>query len=261
METEKRRAVREGLDAFLRDAMPALIGVFAHEVVDYLRGMEATAELLVDALGVEGTDILRARKLAALLLQSMPRAIQAASAFLVIYRSPDQDCCALDPCEVLRDTVRLCRRQCHDAGVEISLRPCKEQVVIIGNHYWLALAFSSLIRNGIESYCVRRMGPGKTENTETIGVESRVVSGNYVVTVSDSGVGIPRELLPKVFDPGFTTKITQQGFGLHICRKVVEAHAGKVEIESTENRGTLAKVLLPVSGSTHSAASPRNVSE
>ncbi|MFO0823531.1 MAG: PAS domain S-box protein [Gemmataceae bacterium] len=77
-----------------------------------------------------------------------------------------------------------------------------------------------------------------------------------VVEVADTGAGIPPELLPKVFDPFFTTKEEGKGtgLGLAICRRIVDQHRGKVEVESKVGQGTTVRLILPVRPDTNVAA-------
>ena len=78
-------------------------------------------------------------------------------------------------------------------------------------------------------------------------------AGYVDLTVRDSGSGIPREQLPKIFDRGFTTKSGPDatgkggtGVGLSACREIVEAHQGRLRVESTVGKGTAFTVRLPV---------------
>jgi len=64
------------------------------------------------------------------------------------------------------------------------------------------------------------------------------------IRVADTGVGIPKEELPRVFDPYFTTRPSGTGLGLAIVHKIVEAHGGEVRLESEPGRGTTATILL-----------------
>jgi signal transduction histidine kinase len=73
--------------------------------------------------------------------------------------------------------------------------------------------------------------------------------GDFIaVSVADSGLGIPKEVLPRIFDPFFTTKKIGQGtgLGLSVSYGIIQEHKGDIEVESERDRGTTFKVLLPV---------------
>lgn len=84
----------------------------------------------------------------------------------------------------------------------------------------------------------------------TITIRTRAVGDRVEVAISDTGVGIPKENLNKIFDPGFTTKGVGigTGLGLSIVYKIVEAHRGKITVDSTPGVGTTFTVTLPVHG-------------
>lgn len=81
-----------------------------------------------------------------------------------------------------------------------------------------------------------------------ITVRGHMEDGFVAVTISDDGGGIPREFIESsLFKPFKTTKKNGLGIGLFQCKTVVEAHGGKIEIESAEGNGTSFKVILPAS--------------
>jgi signal transduction histidine kinase len=65
------------------------------------------------------------------------------------------------------------------------------------------------------------------------------------VRISDTGIGIPKQNLPKLFEPFFTTKEYGGGLGLPIAYRIVEDHGGSIHIESREGVGTTVAVRLP----------------
>src|SRR5205085_9815541 len=65
------------------------------------------------------------------------------------------------------------------------------------------------------------------------------------IKISDTGKGIPAEILPRLFEPYFSTKSGGTGLGLAIARKNIEDHGGKIHVESQPNRGTTFTILLP----------------
>ena len=68
---------------------------------------------------------------------------------------------------------------------------------------------------------------------------------NITITVSDTGVGISKESMRKIFTPLFTTKARGQGFGLAVCKRLVEAHGGTISIESEVGKGSMFTISLP----------------
>jgi signal transduction histidine kinase len=77
----------------------------------------------------------------------------------------------------------------------------------------------------------------------------RAVQGVEVL-IEDTGVGIPREYLPRIFDPFFSTKGVGKGtgLGLAITRRIVEDHHGTIEVSSEVQRGTTFRIWLPTEG-------------
>jgi len=65
------------------------------------------------------------------------------------------------------------------------------------------------------------------------------------ITFTDTGIGIPEENMRKIFQPLFTTKAKGIGMGLPICKKIIEEHGGRIEVESKVNQGTTFRIKLP----------------
>jgi PAS domain S-box-containing protein len=71
-------------------------------------------------------------------------------------------------------------------------------------------------------------------------------AGDYVVvSIEDSGIGIPSETLPRIFDPFFTTKETGRGLGLSTCHSIMRRHDGAITAESTPGKGSTFRLYLP----------------
>lgn len=75
---------------------------------------------------------------------------------------------------------------------------------------------------------------------------ARYKAGSYVkIGIHDTGVGIPKEILHKIFDPYFTTKKDGNGLGLATTYSIIKKHDGYIEVQSAENVGTTFNILLP----------------
>jgi signal transduction histidine kinase len=94
----------------------------------------------------------------------------------------------------------------------------------------------NIIRNAIDAM------PEGGELTIT----SRELDGNSEIVFADTGVGMPKEVLEKLWTPFFTTKARGMGLGLLICKRIVEAHGGEISVKSIVGKGTTFTVKLPI---------------
>jgi len=86
---------------------------------------------------------------------------------------------------------------------------------------------------------------GNHTTNGTIALRAETAGGIITVTVTDTGSGIPADLLPHVFERGVSDG-SGTGFGLYLCKTIVESHGGRIWIESEHGRGTAAYFSLPV---------------
>ncbi len=96
--------------------------------------------------------------------------------------------------------------------------------------------FTNLVTNGFDS-----MPDGGT-----LRISSRKLKGGIVeIDFADSGTGMSSAVLENLWKPFFTTKAKGMGIGLSICKRIVEAHRGKIEVETAEGKGSCFAVFLP----------------
>ena len=78
-------------------------------------------------------------------------------------------------------------------------------------------------------------------------IRARETDHHVEFAFADSGAGMTKEVLDKIFTPLFTTKAKGMGLGLSICKRIVEAHGGKISAESAQGKGTVFTISLPLS--------------
>jgi len=78
-------------------------------------------------------------------------------------------------------------------------------------------------------------------------VKTRLIDDHIEVLVTDTGIGISKEIMEKIFTPMFSTKVSGTGLGLYITRNIVRAHGGSIFVESKVAKGSTFTVRLPVS--------------
>lgn len=89
---------------------------------------------------------------------------------------------------------------------------------------------------------------GAENSTLRSGSGSPLHAGRYIkLTIADQGTGIPRNLLPRIFEPYFTTKQKGSGLGLTVSYSVLRNHGGHIEVDSAPEKGTTFTIYLPAS--------------
>ena len=90
----------------------------------------------------------------------------------------------------------------------------------------------------------------------TLTITGEKSDGNIILSVEDTGVGIPENILPKLFTPFFTTKAKGQGLGLAICKRFIEVLNGKIDVASEVGKGSKFTIAIPLSTQTKTIQNP-----
>ena len=142
---------------------------------------------------------------------------------------------------LMMDTLSLLKPRAEKQGINLT-GSCKNMKPVYADPKGIEEIFNNLVTNAI-NYSPEG---GKVEVTAQ-------VLGEYMeIKVSDTGVGIDPEELPKIFDKFYRIKnqktrdVTGTGLGLAIVKGVVESHNGTIDVESVPEKGTTFRILLPV---------------
>ncbi|MCK4654315.1 MAG: GHKL domain-containing protein, partial [Candidatus Cloacimonetes bacterium] len=141
-------------------------------------------------------------------------------------------------CNVIKNVITSINARCLEHKIKL-VNDCKKQSPdILLDTKWLEQAFLNLFLNAINAM----PNGGKL----TVSVEDDKKSKHLIITVEDTGTGISKTNLSKIFDPFFSTREDGVGLGLSLCHRIIEDHKGKIEIESQINKGTKVFVTLPI---------------
>jgi len=120
---------------------------------------------------------------------------------------------------------------------KIKINLPKTDITIPCDHDKLETVFVNLIMNSIQA-----MG----DKTGIININLIEESDDILlITVKDTGPGIPHSLIPKIFDPLFTTRQIGTGLGLPSCKNIIETHGGSIDVSSARGKGATFLIRLP----------------
>jgi signal transduction histidine kinase len=225
-----------------------LTGTATHEFNNILMTIINYAKL-----GIRNRDEASRDKALSKILEASERAAKITQTILAQARNRSESFEPTNLGEIIRDCLVLLEREMrkYRVAVETEIDPTTPPAIANGNQIQRVLL--NLLINARQS-----MPEGGTILIRL--VPSRE-SGYVELVVRDSGTGIPRESLPKIFDAFYTTKQGPDdsgkggtGLGLAACKEIIDAHRGRIRVESTVGRGTAFIIRLPTTRDDSQAA-------
>jgi signal transduction histidine kinase len=137
---------------------------------------------------------------------------------------------------LIKDVITLINTQSILNNVQISHEFDSDLPMVSCEENQLKQVFLNLLKNAIEA-----MPEGGNIDIKVKTKEE----GKIIIRISDQGIGIPKERIPTLGEPFYTTKEKGTGLGLMTCYKIIESHYGELTIHSKENEGTTIEVILP----------------
>jgi len=213
-------------------AVGELAASIAHEVRNPLAGMKGALEVLRKELAVKPQNLEVVDELLAQIvrLENLVRDLLNFARPRALTRRE------FDLHEMLDRLLRMYKDQSDAAGVTVQRVYEPGTGRLLADPTQMEQVFLNLIHNALQAM----------ENGGTLRVHTQTEDGWVRISFADSGKGIPRGDLGRIFQPFFTTKHRGSGLGLPIVLKIAEAHGGRVEIASELGRGTMATVTIPL---------------
>jgi len=138
--------------------------------------------------------------------------------------------------EIVKSAISLEEKKIADKGIALSSRLIDQPLRINARRNLLRVALLHLLKNAVEA----------TSEGGRITVETSGPNDLIGITISDTGTGIPREDIDKIFDPFFSTKKRRFGMGLPLVKQIAEEHLGKISVESEVGKGTTFNLIFPI---------------
>lgn len=137
----------------------------------------------------------------------------------------------------IENSLKLIERQAKESNIKIQTSFSTEIDDVFVDPDRINQVLLNLYLNAIESM--------ENEGSLSITLADTVQKDGIEIRISDTGKGISKDDLAHIFDPYFTTKVSGTGLGLAIVHNILEAHNGKIKVESQLDQGTTVTVLLP----------------
>ena len=156
--------------------------------------------------------------------------------FLFAVRPMDIDLRDGDLNGLIRELVEFMSYELEAARIRCDLQLARDLPETRYDERYIKQALLNLVKNAVAA-----MPSGGTLTIRTVRAGDEVK-----LSVADTGIGIPEENLPKIFEPYFTTKESGSGLGLTLVFKIIKEHRGEITVKSKESEGTAFTIVLPV---------------
>ena len=223
-----------------------LAASIAHEINNPL-----TAVTNLHYLMTRSDSLREIKRLLAVADEELARVAEIAKQTLKFHREASRSA-AVELRDVIESVLTLYRGRLHAAGIEVvtEFRPAPAITGFAGE---LRQLFANLVGNALDAM----WGGGRLRiRIRPVG---RGGQPGVLVTVADSGVGIPPEVRPQLFEPFVSTKdSTGTGLGLWVAAEIARHHSGSIRLKSREGAGTVFTVFVP-EGASEAAATPERI--
>jgi PAS domain S-box-containing protein len=219
--------------------MGELAASLAHEISQPISGAVTNANVCLRKLRSDGPDLDGARLAATRIVRDAERAVEIIGRIRSQFEKAAPNQQSLNVNEIIPETIALLRDETVRHNISVRTDLAGDLPPILGDRVQLQQVAMNLIVNSIEAM------KDVDGIREMIIQSQRGENGQVVVSVSDTGVGLPPQLAEQIFDPFFTTKTHGTGMGLRISRSIIEAHGGRLWAVGSQGRGATFHLNLP----------------
>jgi C4-dicarboxylate-specific signal transduction histidine kinase len=219
--------------------MGELTASLAHEVNQPIAAAVTDANTCLRWLTRDQPHMEEARQAALRVVKDATRAAEIISRIRMIFKKTTPQRELVDVNEVVKEMIVLLR---HEASqYSISVRTDLADIPrIMGDRVQLQQVLMNLMINAIDAMKA-------VEGTRELLIQSQPSeNAHLMVSVSDTGVGLPEQKAEQIFDAFFTTKVHGTGMGLRISRSILESHGGRLWAEANPPRGSIFFLTLPI---------------
>jgi PAS domain S-box-containing protein len=244
MDISERRQLEENNRHFAHMQRLALVGelsaVIAHEVRQPVNAISLNANVGQEILRSADPAYGEVEEILADIEQAAKRANDVLDRIrdFLSRRKPSMD--TIDINALVRDALRLTSDEALKRRINTNLRLSPDILEVKGDHTQLMQVLLNLILNAMDSM----KNSNAPDRSLTLASERH---GNLVeVSVSDSGAGIGAEVMPRLFEPFFTTRNDGMGIGLSIAKSIIDAHRGRIWADNNAGNGATFHFSLPI---------------
>src|SRR5438445_12056292 len=219
--------------------MGALTASLAHEVNQPIAATVTNAQACLNWLAGDPPNLEAARASAMSIVEDGTRAAEIISRTRLLFTKgrPRRD--LVDVNDVIREMIVLLRSEITRHGISVRTELASRLPRLMGDRVQLQQVLMNLIMNSV--YAMKGL-----DETREVAITSRQANdGRLMVSVIDTGVGLPAQQADQIFYAFFTTKPQGTGMGLSISRSIVESHNGRLWASDHAPRGACFHVVLP----------------
>jgi len=212
----------------------------AHELSQPLGAIQLNADAAELLLKRDDPDLEEIRHIIADIQRDDRRAAEVIDGLRKLLKRRQLEFAPVSIESLIQDVVSLLKSDAIARNVSLVVELEPALPTIRGDRVHLSQVLINLLMNGMDAVAALPVGQRRVVMHADIDE-----SGNVEIVVSDSGTGIPAEIMQRIFDPFYTTKSSGMGMGLSVSRTIVDAHGGKLWAENGAEAGARFHVTLP----------------